>query len=92
MRQQQEVGPAKRIRNQVAVRTESKTSRLTSFCPSQEASWLLPAQVETYLLLWPASTWWLTTPGNAEPGLLEDTAWVYSTDPDKDNRGRRYPK
>lgn len=43
-----------------------------SFCSSQGASWLLPAQVETYLMLWPAYTWWLATPGNPDPGLLED--------------------
>lgn len=68
-RQQQEVEPAKRIRNQVAVWADSKTSVLKRFCPSQEASWLLPAQMEIYLTLWPAYTWQLAAPGNTDPQL-----------------------
>ena len=65
---------------------------LKSFCPSQEASWLLSAHVETYLLLWRGYTWWLATPGNADLELLEAAASLYLTDPDKDNRGTKYPE
>lgn len=68
--QQQGIGPAKIIRNQVAVWADSETSMLEPFCPRQEASWQLPAQVETYLILWPAYPWRLATPGSADPGLL----------------------
>lgn len=81
---QQEVGPAKRIRKQVSIQAHSKTSMLIGFCPSQEASGLYPAQVESSLILWPAYTWQLATPSDADPG--SDAAFPYTTDPDKVQR------
>ena len=62
---------------------------LEPFCPRQEASWQLPAQVETYLILWPASPWQLTIPGSTDPGFLQGAASPRSTDPDKDNGGNK---
>lgn len=69
-KQQQGVEPDKRIRNQVAVWADSKTFMLRSFCYSQEVSWLLPTQVEPYLIFSKAYTWWLATPGNTDSELL----------------------
>lgn len=91
-RQQQGVEPDKRIGNQVAVWADSKTFMLKSFCHSQEVSWLLPSQVETYLIFSKAYTWWLATPGNTGSELLQDAASLQSTDPDKDKRGNKYLK
>lgn len=71
IRQQQEVEPVKRIRNQVAVGADMKTSMLKTSAPARKLlGYLLPAQVETHLILWPAYIWQLAAPSNSDPQLF----------------------